>query len=146
TLSEVQDRAFRPAASRGQLEGVRDVNDFLDAGRGAQGLEFAAMLIAIAHDSDHGSLLPANQVRLKAALLDAGHYVADLAFGCITQHIDDHFFVSSLRRCRCFYDVAPAVRCAERYEPRMQSSTANFSSSAIAARASGSRSEACKSK
>ena len=69
---------------------MRDADNFLHARRGLQRFQFAAMLFAFADDSDHGSLLPAAQMRLKTALLNAFHDVVDLLFRCVYGHVDNH--------------------------------------------------------
>ena len=64
------------------------------AGGGPQRLEFAAVLLGVANDADHGSLLSAADVGLAAEFLDAIHYVVDLFFGGLLAHVQNHRDVS----------------------------------------------------
>ena len=77
-LAEIEDGALGPHAARGELVRMRDAHDLLDAGRGAERKKLFAAGAAVAHDSDHGSLLAADQMRLVPAFLDAVDDVLDL--------------------------------------------------------------------
>ena len=82
---EPSGRQFRAASLNGCEIGT--ISSTPGAARSASSSRGA---VAVADDSNHGSLLPAAQVRLKTTLLNAFHDVVNLFFRCIG-HVDDHF-------------------------------------------------------
>src|SRR5215468_1023560 len=72
-----------------QLEGLRDRDDSVDAGRNREGFDLVAA--SAADGRDDGALCSAGDVRLITRFADAFDDVLDFGFGGVVGHVDNHW-------------------------------------------------------